>query len=182
MTKQRARAREWHAAVERVRGRGARERRVAKALVFARAEALGPMMRRVYRRSHFATDEIGPLADDDRPPPPTRCAYYGTWAAVLLGLGLACAYLLQRATVWGRRNTLTWLEDATFALWSRARAGLGTKKKAPRSSPTSRSSLSKSRPFPATVVPIAAGSSTPSSRASRSRSRSSSSPGSSAAG
>ena len=113
MARQRVVARLWKESLESVCGAHVLERRMAKTLIFARTEWFTHTEWRIYVRSYFAYDEHKPR----RPEPPTPREYYATWAVVVLGLLLCAAYLLQRATAWGSRNTRTWIEDSLFALF-----------------------------------------------------------------
>ena len=116
IARQRAVARLWLASIRNtaVDGRPfGEERRVAKTLVFSRTEWFSPFEWRIYVRSYFADDEAKP-----RRAPPSRANYYGTWTVTLLSVVVAVVYLLQRATVWGRRLTATWLYDASFAVFT----------------------------------------------------------------
>ncbi|KAH8061602.1 hypothetical protein JL721_8831 [Aureococcus anophagefferens] len=103
MARQRVVARLWKESLESVCGAHVLERRMAKTLIFARTEWFTHTEWRIYVRSYFAYDEHKPR----RPEPPTPREYYATWAVVVLGLLLCAAYLLQRATAWGSRNTRT---------------------------------------------------------------------------
>ncbi|KAH8046109.1 hypothetical protein JL720_16489 [Aureococcus anophagefferens] len=44
-------------------------------------------------------------------------AFVLSWLGALGAYALSFAYLLQRATAWGRRLTLVWIEDALFCVW-----------------------------------------------------------------
>ena len=46
-----------------------------------------------------------------------RRKFFLSWLGALGAYALSFAYLLQRATAWGRRLTLVWIEDALFCVW-----------------------------------------------------------------
>jgi hypothetical protein len=115
-------ARRWVAAVDRIEGVShAYERKVARVVAYARTEWLTRREWRIYLRGYYQVGaDVGGSASEtaaQRRKPVPRRTFFLSWLGALGAYALSFAYLLQRATAWGRRLTLVWIEDALFCVW-----------------------------------------------------------------